>query len=40
MTTTCQTAWYNEHHRYVAQWLRNLLAARLIAPDDVDERDI
>ncbi|WP_417629189.1 DNA cytosine methyltransferase [Paraburkholderia denitrificans] len=34
------TAWYNEHDPYAAQWLRNLIAARLIAPGDVDERDI
>nr|WP_084169612.1 DNA cytosine methyltransferase [Paraburkholderia ferrariae] len=34
------TAWYNEHDPYAAQWLRNLIAAGLIAPGDVDERDI
>ncbi|HDR9188803.1 TPA: DNA cytosine methyltransferase [Burkholderia vietnamiensis] len=34
------TAWYNERDPYAAQWLRNLIAAGLIAPGDVDERDI
>ncbi|MDR8763414.1 Modification methylase AplI [Burkholderia multivorans] len=34
------TAWYNEHDPYAAQWLRNPIAAGLIAPGDVDERDI
>ncbi|MGD0072942.1 MAG: DNA cytosine methyltransferase [Candidatus Binataceae bacterium] len=32
--------YYNEHDRYVAQWLRNLIAAELIAPGDVDDRSI
>jgi|SRR5579859_7002881 len=34
------TAYYNEVDPYVAQWLRNLIEANLIAPGDVDERDI
>ena len=34
------TAYYNEIDSYAAQWLRNLIAARLIAPGDVDERSI
>jgi DNA (cytosine-5)-methyltransferase 1 len=33
-------AYYNEIDAYAAQWLRNLIAAGLIAPGDVDERDI
>ncbi|MGU7839425.1 DNA cytosine methyltransferase [Burkholderia sp. AW33-5] len=33
-------AYYNEHDRYAAQWLRNLIAAGHIAPGDVDERSI
>jgi DNA (cytosine-5)-methyltransferase 1 len=33
-------AYYNEIDPYAAQWLRNLIAANLIAPGDVDERDI
>jgi DNA (cytosine-5)-methyltransferase 1 len=33
-------AYYNEIDPYCAQWLRNLIAAKLIAPGDVDERDI
>ena len=33
-------AYYNEHDPYAAQWLRNLIAAGLIAPGDVDERSI
>lgn len=33
-------AYYNEHDRYAAQWLRNLIARNLIAPGDVDERSI
>ncbi|MBN6211447.1 DNA cytosine methyltransferase [Ralstonia flatus] len=33
-------AYYNEFDPYVAQWLRNLIAAGHIAPGDVDERDI
>ncbi|WP_334181060.1 DNA cytosine methyltransferase [Pseudomonas nitroreducens] len=33
-------AYYNEHEPYVAQWLRNLIAAGHIAPGDVDERSI
>lgn len=34
------TAYYNEIDPYAAQWLRNLIAANLIAPGDVDERSI
>ena len=34
------TAWYNEIDPYCAEWLRNLIRAELIAPGDVDERDI
>jgi DNA (cytosine-5)-methyltransferase 1 len=33
-------AYYNEIEPYAAQWLRNLIAADLIAPGDVDERSI
>ncbi|MCM1513317.1 MAG: DNA cytosine methyltransferase [Oxalobacter formigenes] len=33
-------AYYNEHDPFAAQWLRNLIAEGLIAPGDVDERDI
>ena len=34
------TAYYNEIDAYTAQWLRNLIAADLIAPGEVDERSI
>jgi DNA (cytosine-5)-methyltransferase 1 len=34
------TAYYNEVDPYAAAWLRNLIAARLIAAGEVDERDI
>lgn len=34
------TAYYNEIDPYAAAWLRNLIAAGLIAPGEVDERDI
>jgi len=34
------TAYYNEIDPFCCQWLRNLIAAGLIAPGDVDERDI
>ncbi len=34
------TAYYNENEPHAAQWLRNLIAADLIAPGEVDERDI
>jgi DNA (cytosine-5)-methyltransferase 1 len=34
------TAYYNEHDPYAAEWLRNLIARGLIAPGEVDERDI
>lgn len=33
-------AYYNECEPFAAQWLRNLVSAGLIAPGDVDERDI
>ena len=33
-------AYYNEIDPYAAQWLRNLISQGLIAPGDVDERDI
>lgn len=33
-------AYYNEHDKYAAQWLRNLIAAGHIAAGDVDERSI
>lgn len=33
-------AYYNEIDPYAAQWLRNLIAAGLIVPGDVDERSI
>jgi DNA (cytosine-5)-methyltransferase 1 len=33
-------AYYNEIDPYAAQWLRNLIEAGLIAPGDVDERDV
>jgi DNA (cytosine-5)-methyltransferase 1 len=33
-------AYYNEHDSGAAKWLRNLIAAGLIAPGDVDERSI
>ena len=33
-------AYYNEHDPHAAAWLRNLIAAGLIAPGDVDERSI
>jgi DNA (cytosine-5)-methyltransferase 1 len=34
------TAYYNEYEKFAAQWLRNLIAADLIAPGEVDERSI
>lgn len=34
------SAYYNDNDPYVAQWLRNLIAAGHIAPGDVDERSI
>ena len=33
-------AYYNENDPFAAQWLRNLIAEKLIAPGDVDERSI
>lgn len=33
-------AYYNEFNPYAAEWLRKLIAARHIAPGDVDERSI
>lgn len=32
--------YYNENDPFLAEWLRKLIAAGLIAPGDVDERDI
>lgn len=34
------TAYYNDNDPYVAQWLRNLIAAGLLPPGDVDGRGI
>jgi DNA (cytosine-5)-methyltransferase 1 len=34
------TAYYNENDEFAATWLRNLIAANMIAPGDVDERSI
>lgn len=34
------TAYYNENEEYAAQWLENLIGAKLIAPGDVDRRSI
>lgn len=34
------SAYYNEFDPYCAKWLRNLIAAGLIAPGEVDERSI
>jgi hypothetical protein len=34
------TAYYNEHDKFAAAWLRELIQDGLIAPGDVDERDI
>lgn len=34
------SAYYNEKNRFMAEWLRGLISAGLIAPGDVDERDI
>ena len=34
------TAYYNEHDRFAAAWLRELIKAGLIAPGEVDERSI
>lgn len=34
------SAYYNEVEPYAVQWLRNLIAAGLIAPGDVDDRPI
>jgi len=33
-------AYYNEVDRYLCDWLRNLIAADIIPPGDVDDRDI
>jgi DNA (cytosine-5)-methyltransferase 1 len=33
-------AYYNEHDPFAAEWLRKLIAAGLIAPGEVDERDV
>lgn len=32
--------YYNEINKYAAEWLRNLIAAGLVPPGDVDERSI
>jgi DNA (cytosine-5)-methyltransferase 1 len=34
------TAYYNEHDKFAAAWLRELIADGLIAPGEVDERSI
>jgi DNA (cytosine-5)-methyltransferase 1 len=34
------SAYYNEHDKFCADWLRNLISAGHIAPGDVDERSI
>jgi len=34
------TAYYNEHDKFAAAWLRNLIENNLIAPGEVDERSI
>jgi DNA (cytosine-5)-methyltransferase 1 len=34
------SAYYNENEPYCVEWLRNLIAAGLIAPGDVDDRSI
>jgi DNA (cytosine-5)-methyltransferase 1 len=34
------SAYYNEHDKFAAAWLRELIADGLIAPGEVDERDI
>jgi hypothetical protein len=34
------SAYYNEHDRFAAEWLRQLIKAGLIAGGEVDERDI
>jgi len=39
MSSHC-AAYYNEIDPYAAQWLRNLIAAGLIAPGIVDERNV
>lgn len=33
-------AYYNENNKFCAQWLRNLIAAELLQPGDVDDRSI
>lgn len=33
-------AYYNEHDPHAAEWLRELIKEGLIAPGEVDERDI
>jgi DNA (cytosine-5)-methyltransferase 1 len=33
-------AYYNEHDKFAAAWLRELIKAGLIAPGEVDERSI
>ena len=38
--TSSPVAYYNECDPFAAQWLKNLIAAKLIAHGDVDERSI
>jgi DNA (cytosine-5)-methyltransferase 1 len=33
-------AYYNEHDKFAAAWLRELIKRDVIAPGEVDERDI
>ncbi len=33
-------AYYNEHDKFAAAWLRELISRNLIAPGEVDERSI
>lgn len=40
MTNAAARAYYNEIDPFAAAWLRQLIAANLIAPGDVDERSI
>ncbi len=40
MRGTNGAAYYNEHDRFKAEWLRKLMEAGAIAPGEVDERDV
>ena len=40
MRAIAANAYYNEHDPFAAAWLRELIAERLIAPGEVDSRDI